>query len=403
MGRSTRAFLGLVAACAAALTLGVTPAAAAEPLPGPTPLVDSWFQGPADLSGYANGEVIRSRPVEVRFPANTPWPVVKTTQLLYRTTDSFGAPVTTTATVMVPDRPWTGPGARPLLSQQQAMDALGLACNPSVTLPAGKSQDLALISPMLALGYAVVASDYQGPEMAWIAGRQTAHGVLDGIRAAQRFEPLGLSQAPVVMYGYSGGGHATAWAAEQKATYAPELNVIGVAEGGVPGDLAGLSEKQPAIGFTAWGTLLGLSREYPDKVRPQEYLTPEGIEFAETLTDGCLTDLLGKTKGISLAQYSKVGDILTIPSVKAVVEENSLARTAATPDMPLFVFHDTKDVLIPDWGMTGVVREYCNRGVDVQYAPGLGVDHVGGAFVGMPPAYKWLDDRVVGRPTAPNC
>jgi len=53
--------------------------------------------------------------------------------------------------------------------------------------------------------------------------------------------------------------------------------------------------------------------------------------------------------------------------------------------------------------MTGVVREYRNRGVDVQYAPGLGVDHVGGAFVGMPPAYKWLDDRVVGRPTTPNC
>ncbi|WP_027502971.1 lipase family protein [Rhodococcus sp. UNC363MFTsu5.1] len=403
MRRSARVVLGLVVASAAALTLGVAPTAAAEPLPGPMPLADNWFQGPADLSGYANGDVIRSRPVEVRFPANTAWPVVKTTQLLYRTSDSFGAPVTTATTVMIPDRPWTGPGARPLLSQQQAMDALGLQCNPSVTLPAGKSQDLALISPMLALGYAVVTSDYQGPEMAWIAGRQTAHGVLDGIRAAQRFEPLGLSQSPVVLYGYSGGGHATAWAAEQKATYAPELNIIGAAEGGVPGDLAGLSEKQPAVGFTAWGTLLGLSREYPDKIRPQDYLNPEGIEFAKALTDGCLPDLLGKTKGISLAQYSKVGDILTIPSVKAVIEENSLARTAATPDMPLFVFHDTKDVLIPDWGMTGVVREYCNRGVDVQFAPGLGVDHVGGAFVGMPPAYKWLDDRVVGRPTTPNC
>ncbi|MFC4605608.1 lipase family protein [Rhodococcus kronopolitis] len=389
-------------ALAAAVTLGVAPAAAV-PLPGPTPLADNWSQGPADLSGYANGDVIRSRPVEVRFPADTAWPVVKTTQLLYRTTDSFGTPVTTTTTVMIPDRPWTGPGERPLLSQQQAMDALGLECNPSVTLPAGKGQDLALISPMLALGYAVVASDYQGPEMAWIAGRQTAHGVLDGIRAAQRFEPLGLSRSPIVMYGYSGGGHATAWAAEQKSSYAPELNIIGAAEGGVPGDLAGLSATQPAVGFTAWGTLLGLSRQYPSQIRPQDYLTSEGIDFAKTLTDGCLSDLLAMTKGVSLAQYSKVGDILSLPSVRAVVEENSLGRTAATPDMPLYVFHDPKDTLIPDRGMTGVVREYCQRGVNVQYAAGPGIDHVGYGLAGIPPAYKWLDDRVVGHPTTPNC
>ncbi|WP_458685924.1 lipase family protein [Nocardia tengchongensis] len=38
-----------------------------------------------------------------------------------------------------------------------------------------------MIAPMPALGYAVVTSDYQGPDMAWIAGSQTAHGVLDGI------------------------------------------------------------------------------------------------------------------------------------------------------------------------------------------------------------------------------
>ncbi|MFE3079952.1 lipase family protein [Nocardia tengchongensis] len=398
-----RTLLGIFAASAISVTVGAGPATAVEPLPGPTPLADSWFRGPTDLSGYANGDVIDNREVGVGFPAGVEWPVVKATQLLYRTTDSFGHPVTSTTTVLMPDRPWTGPGQRPLLSLQQAMDALGLACNPSVTLPTGKSQDLAMIAPMLALGYAVVTSDYQGPDMAWIAGHQTAHGVLDGIRAAQRFAPLGLSNSPIVMYGYSGGGHATAWAAELKQSYAPELNVLGAAEGGVPGDLAGLSEKQPAVGFTAWGTLLGLAREYPDQIRPQDYFTPEGTAFAETLTDGCLSDLLAETKGVSLDQYSTVGNILELPSVKQVIEENSLARTEATPSMPLYVFHDTHDTLIPDWGMTGVVQEYCRRGVDVQYAAGPGVDHVGEAFTGMPGAYKWLDDRVMGRPTTPNC
>ncbi|WP_165497069.1 lipase family protein [Rhodococcus sp. ABRD24] len=392
-------------ALAVAISLGVTPASAsaAEPLPGPVPLADTWYQEPDNLAAYANGDVIRSRTVEVKYPANAAWSMVKATQLLVRSSDAHGAPESTAATVMIPDRPWTGPGERPLLSVQVPTDSLGLQCNPSVTLTQGTDADLALVSPMLALGYAVVATDYEGPEMAWIAGYQAGHAVLDGIRASQRYAPLGLSKSPIVMYGYSGGGQATAWATELKASYAPELNVIGAAEGGVPGNLAELSARQPAAGFTAWGSLLGLSRAYPEQVRPQDYLNPEGIAFATGLTNQCLSDLLKNTDNVSLTQYSTVGNIPTLPSVRAVFEKNSLGRTANTPDMPLYVFHDSKDTLIPDWAMTGVVQEYCERGVDVQFVSGPGVGHVGYALLGMPAAYKWLDDRVMGRPTTPNC
>ncbi len=403
MPYSIKGLLTTVAVSVITVALGTGSAAADDPLPGPTPLADSWFQGPDDLSGYQNGDVIDSRLTSVRFPdASPPWPV-QATQLLYRTSNSFGQALTTPATVLIPDRPWDGPGPRPLLSQQQAMDALGLQCNPSVTQPHGGSADLAMVAPILALGYAVVASDYQGPNMAWIAGHQTAHGVLDGIRAARNFGPLGLSDSPVLLYGYSGGGHATAWAAELASTYAPELPVLGAAAGDVPGDLAALSDRQRAAGFTVWGTLLGLAREYPDQVRPQDYLTPDGQAFARSLTDSCLPDLLEQTKGVTLEHYSKVGDILALPSVRQVIAENSLARTSATPSMPLYVFHDSSDTLIPDWAMTGVVSEYCRRGVDVQFVFGPGVDHVGAAFVGMPGAFQWLDDRVHGRPTTPNC
>ncbi|PTR24892.1 secretory lipase [Rhodococcus sp. OK519] len=392
-------------ALAVTVSLGATPAAAAPnpPLPGPIPLADTWYQEPGNVADYAPGDVIRARAAEVRYPANTAWPVVTATQLLVRSSDAHGAPESTAATVVVPNRPWTGPGERPLLSLQVPTDSLGLQCNPSVELTQGADSDLALVAPMLALGYAVVATDYEGPEMAWIAGYQAGHAVLDGIRGAQRHAPLGLSKSPVVMYGYSGGGQATAWAAQLKASYAPELNVLGAAEGGVPGNLAELSARQPAAGFTAWGSLLGLSRAYPEKVRPQDYLNADGIAFATGLTNQCLPDLLKNTNNVSLDQYSTVGNIPDVPSVREVFEINSLGRTADTPDMPLYVFHDSKDTLIPDWAMTGVVQEYCDRGVDVQFVSGPGVDHVGFALLGIPGAYKWLDDRVMGRPTTPNC
>jgi hypothetical protein len=85
----------------------------------------------------------------------------------------------------------------------------------------------------------VLVTDYQGPDDAYGAGRMAGHAVLDGIRAAERLGSTGLagSATPVGMWGYSGGGLATGWAAELQPSYAPELQVRGVASGGTPADL----------------------------------------------------------------------------------------------------------------------------------------------------------------------
>ncbi len=40
------------------------------------------------------------------------------------------------------------------------------------------------------------------------------------------------------MVGYSGGSIATEFASELAPKYAPELNIVGVAEGGIPVDFA---------------------------------------------------------------------------------------------------------------------------------------------------------------------
>ena len=54
--------------------------------------------------------------------------------------------------------------------------------------------------------------------MAYTAGWLAARTVLDGIRAAIAFEPAGLAggETPIGLWGYSGGGQATAWAVEQQ-------------------------------------------------------------------------------------------------------------------------------------------------------------------------------------------
>lgn len=58
------------------------------------------------------------------------------------------------------------------------------------------------------------------------------------------FQELGLdaSAAKVALWGYSGGALASAWAAQQQHSYAPELydKIVGSAFGGTPVDLGAI-------------------------------------------------------------------------------------------------------------------------------------------------------------------
>lgn len=51
--------------------------------------------------------------------------------------------------------------------------------------------------------------------------------------------------------GYSGGGHAAGWAAQLANEYAPELNIIGAALGGVPADLKVSMHQRPRVAIEA--------------------------------------------------------------------------------------------------------------------------------------------------------
>ncbi|MBD0323352.1 MAG: lipase, partial [Aldersonia sp.] len=129
----------------------------------PSPLSDPWFVPPAGYESSAPGTVLNRRPVTV-VPLLT---AVTSTQLLVRSTNSKGAPVPIATTVIVPSAPWTGPGARPVVAYNTAIDSLGLTCVPSWTLPQGNELEIFGIQAMLAKNYAVVVTDYQGPRQAY--------------------------------------------------------------------------------------------------------------------------------------------------------------------------------------------------------------------------------------------
>ena len=100
-------------------------------------------------------------------------------------------------------------------------------------------------------------------------------------------------KTPVGMWGYSGGGLATSWAAELQPGYAPELHVAGVASGGTPADMVAAARR--IDGTIASGLVLlastGLTRAYPEML---SLLNDKGRAMVNEIGDMCIGDAVSR-------------------------------------------------------------------------------------------------------------
>ena len=226
------------------------------------------------------------RDVELAFLGLVPQKLTAT-QLLYRSTDLNGLPQAAVTTVVVPaDR--AAAAAGPILSYQCAIDAVAGSCFPSYALRRGAKAvgalaqfEFLLVAAALAEGWAVSIPDHEGPTGSGVPRREPGYHVLDGLRAAlnaRGAQPV-ARDAPIGLWGYSGGGLATAWATEVHADYAPELNVVGAVLGSPVGDLGHTFRRLNGSFFSGLPALVvaALSHVYPDLDRViNEHVTVEG-------------------------------------------------------------------------------------------------------------------------------
>ena len=182
---------------------------------------DPFYEPPQGFEYAAPGTVLRTRDVELGFLGLIPQKFTAT-QLLYRTNDRHGAAEAAVTTVLMP--PERGPEkVCPLVSYQCAIDAISDRCFPSYAMRRGAFApgavpqfEFVLVAAALAEGWAVSVPDHEGTRGIWGAPYEPGYRILDGLRAATCTERLGISaDSPIGLWGYSGGGLATAWAAER--------------------------------------------------------------------------------------------------------------------------------------------------------------------------------------------
>ncbi|WP_158726713.1 lipase family protein [Tomitella fengzijianii] len=378
----------------------------------PTPVRDDPFfsypDDPEQLAGRDDGEVIRHRragTVQIGLPGN------RLHQFMFRSDNAHGEPIAATASLLVPDRPWNGPGPRPVVVNAAAIDSLGATCTPSYAL-VHKPFEFEIppfTATMLDSGFAVLVPDHEGPRMAYAAGILAGHIVLDSVRAMRRLPALprtGIDEdSRLALTGYSGGAIAAGWAAQLQPVYAPEVDFAGAAIGGVPADLSLLPK-------TMNGTLgsglfiaasFGLAREYPR-------LLTSLNDFGQTLARSPAKDLCAKAlmaSGIAMQRIETFTypGVLDSPGVRAVMAENRLG--GVPPETPVMLFQASSaaflgDEWIPESGVTTLRDEWCAMGTDVVYAPVAG-EHLSGAFTSFPMVVRYLSDRLAGIPQAPGC
>ncbi len=383
-----------------------------SPLPLPQADADPFYAAPAQVPD-APGTLLKSRRI-VYQPLGVPLPNLAW-QLQYVTRSADGRPRTAVATV-VTSLQQNLLGRPALLSYQFAYDSLGAECTPSHTAT-GSTRNLInlaetaeILPTLLGLGWTLIFPDYEGPDHAFGAGPLAGRATLDAIRAALRFEPLQFTtDTPVALWGYSGGGYATSWAAALQPGYAAEINLVAAAFGGAvvdPLDVVRRNEDTDSFNFL-FTMILGMAREYPDLLS-LEALTPRGARLVEAARDVCAGELpdAAPADGIQVSDYVAADNPYRMQGFEEVGARVSLLRSDLAPSVPVYVYHEIGDELVSIDRMDELVAKWCGAGVQLSYhRSAAGADNDGqphsrvhnvGAANGAPAAVAYLQGRFGG-------
>jgi hypothetical protein len=402
-----------VSSSAAPSALAETSAAAEAAIPLPHDDAFYRYTGTKPLRKYARGAVLKTRSVMVGVPQSGQG-LIPATQILYRTQDQQKKPSVTVTTVVNP----TGPANAGLVAYLSFYDALGDKCSPSFTLrggdPGAENAELAvteaaLVTSLAAQGYAVTIPDFEGTDLHWVAGQESGWSTLDSIRATEKYLGMAKSQK-VGLFGYSGGSIAGEWASELAPAYAPELNIVGTAIGGVPVHLA--HNLGYINGTDSWSgvipaVLVSLGRAFGIKM--SKYESAYGKKVVGEVEHECIGGFNGNYPGLRVQKLmkKKYQRFLKVPAFARVVNKLIMGRTKGHPQMPMYMAvgeHDgTGDDVMVRKDVEALAHEYCGQGVAVRFEVFDGADHTQGGLRFFPTAEAFLAARFAGVPLADNC
>ncbi len=353
----------------------------------------------------APGELVSSREV-AWHPAPLrllPAPV-KAYDIRYRSTSATGEGNVVSGMVLVSPLPWNN-GPRPIVAYAMGTQGMADRCAPSQQLQNGTEVEIAFLAQAMFKGWAVAVTDYEGlgtpGDHTYAVARSEGRALLDVARAATSIPGLS-ADAPVGVFGYSQGGQAASAAAEQWKSYAPSVNVVGVAAGGVPADLnavAKFNDGNAGSGLV-FAAAAGYAAAYPE-LPLSSVLNARGQQVIDQIRNSCVAEIA------LVAPFTRLDSLTTRPGViqdplwQKRLTENTLGTVK--PVTPVYLYHGTLDELIPFSVGQKLRSQWCTLGADVQWTPLPLLGHVAAVSAWGSNALNWLGDRFAGKATHSNC
>jgi hypothetical protein len=399
--------VGLAPLLVVSLSTATPTGAASGPVPpGQDPFYS--YSGSVPLASIPPGTVLKSRSIQLALGAATSTPV-HAEQLLYRTTSQLDQPAVTVTTVL---EPTPVPVVPRIVEYLSFYDGLGAQCDPSYTLAGGDpggatneqeaEEEELLIGWYLSHGDMVTVPDFEGTALHWMAGHESGYGSLDAVRATESYLDVGPA-TEVGLSGYSGGAVAADWASELAPTYAPQLNLVGVAEAGIPVNythmfnyIDGTTEYSAAIP----GMLIGLSRAY--QVDLEKYLSAYGRRVVQQENHVCIASVFGHYPGLTFQELMKprYQNIFDVPVFAQMLDDQTMGTASTHPTEPLFMAvgkaDATGDGVMVASDVESLAHHYCQEGVPVQFQEYQGASHEDAGAFFEPQTGPFLQERFAG-------
>lgn len=378
----------------AMLGLAAADAAAAD--------IPAFYQvSDAELAG-APGTLIRSEP----------WPIesayrASVFRILYRSTGANGEPIAVSGSVTIPDNipaPSTGRG---IVAWAHGTSGVVRKCAPSLRdVPYHSVPGL---QDLLARGYVVVATDYQGLGAeglhAYLSGENEARAVLDSVRAVRHLEQAQAS-AEYVVWGHSQGGHAALWTGQIARQYAAELTLHGIAAAAPATDLVRLFDADEAsdagriltaMAIRSWSRAFGLPED--------QIVNPGARHLMEKMAGDCI-DITGEVlKALEIAGELTRGFLTADPSETSpwmeVMQRNSPGK--ARIGVPVFIAQGMQDTIVRPKVTVEYVKRLCGEGEHVTFREMEDVDHGKAARKAEGAAVDWMTARLAGQAVKNDC
>ena len=331
----------------------------------------------------------------------------KAWRILYATRDYRGRPVLSSGMVVRSGYASKNPAARAIVACAHPTTGIARKCAPS--LMAAPIKSILGLNELVSAGYIIAATDYPGlgtdSEVGYLVGKGQANAVIDSVRAARQIPGVGGGR-DYALWGYSQGAHAAIFGSLFSKSYAPELNLVGMAAVAPPTQLAALMQRSlnRMEGRVLASYILG---SWPRKygLDTDALVSPAARADIAAIDNNCVTNLADKLDILSAQKPLKrrflLQSPLELPDWRTAIASNSVSSFSAS--VPALVVQGGSDNVVDPKVTAQVVRSSCRNGTRLQFVYVPGVGHGGAAKAGVAQAVSWINDRFAGRPAPSNC